>query len=325
MRFLIVGLGSMGKRRVRCLQALRQFDIIGFDLREDRRNEVTNKYSIKAVGDLSLVEIKNVDAIIISTPPDHHLEYIKYAVNNNKSCFIEASVIVKGLDRINAMSKSKKIVIAPSCTMRFHQGIKNIKNIVNSGAYGKVSNFTYHCGQYLPDWHPWELVKDFYVSKKETGGAREIVPFELTWLFDVLGYPTGVKGFKAKTIDVGADIDDSYAIILKYDCFVGSMIIDVTSRFATRSLILNMEYGQLVWNWEDNFIMIYEAKKNKWRKFKHQLGKANLNYNKYISEDMYVDEIASFIKAIKKKGIFPNTLTDDIAVLRYLAKIESGQ
>ena len=44
MIFLVIGLGSMGKRRVRCLQTLQIKDIIGFDLREDRRLEAKNKY-----------------------------------------------------------------------------------------------------------------------------------------------------------------------------------------------------------------------------------------------------------------------------------------
>ena len=40
MKFLVVGLGSMGKRRVRNLIALGFKDSVsGFDIREDRREE----------------------------------------------------------------------------------------------------------------------------------------------------------------------------------------------------------------------------------------------------------------------------------------------
>ena len=50
MNFLIIGLGSMGKRRVRNLQALGYRNIIGFDMREDRRKEAKEKYGIQTVG-----------------------------------------------------------------------------------------------------------------------------------------------------------------------------------------------------------------------------------------------------------------------------------
>ena len=44
MKFLVIGLGSMGKRRVRCLQALHYTDIVGFDPREDRRKVLNTHY-----------------------------------------------------------------------------------------------------------------------------------------------------------------------------------------------------------------------------------------------------------------------------------------
>jgi hypothetical protein len=36
----------MGKRRIRCLLALKQKNIAGFDLRKDRNKEVKKKYDI---------------------------------------------------------------------------------------------------------------------------------------------------------------------------------------------------------------------------------------------------------------------------------------
>ena len=47
MKFLIVGLGSMGKRRIRNLQALGHVELAGFDIRKDRRDESKEKYDIE--------------------------------------------------------------------------------------------------------------------------------------------------------------------------------------------------------------------------------------------------------------------------------------
>lgn len=52
MRFLVIGLGSMGKRRVRCLKHLGYEMIVGFDLRDDRRMESEVKYNIKTFKDI---------------------------------------------------------------------------------------------------------------------------------------------------------------------------------------------------------------------------------------------------------------------------------
>ena len=51
MKVLVIGLGSMGKRRIRNLLKLGYKDIIGFDIRTDRINEVNKKYHIKSYFD----------------------------------------------------------------------------------------------------------------------------------------------------------------------------------------------------------------------------------------------------------------------------------
>jgi predicted dehydrogenase len=323
MKFLVIGLGSMGKRRIRCLKALGYTDIVGFDIREDRQKETAEKYGVKTVGKLKEVSVSQFDALIVSTPPDKHAQYAKIAIDYNKPAFIEASVILDEVKEIKDYNK-KNIFIAPSCTMRFHPMIKDITAIIKSKKYGKVTNFSYHCGQYLPDWHPWEDVKDFYVSNPVTGGGREIVPFELTWIVDTMGFPKDAKGFFEKTIDFGADIEDSYAFALKYDGMVGNIIVDVVSRYATRNLIINLETAQIKWNWDEECFKVYEVEQNLWITYTQPKIITAEGYNKNINEKMYIDELELFIKGVENQSLYPNTIEDDIKVLEILEKIEQS-
>src|SRR4030042_4054279 len=221
MRVLQIGLGSMGKRRIRNLCALGFKSITGFDFKDDRRKEVENKYYIPTISKLNEDIFSESDVFIISTPPDRHLEYMQLAVKYGKPAFAEASVVKEGLAELTEIAKEKGVLIVPSCTLRFHPGVKTIKEIVLSGKYGKICNFTYIMGQYLPDWHPWEDIRDFYVSKRETSASREMVSFELTWLFGITRYPEEVFAFYGKTHDMGIDIDDTYNVNLKFKDFLG--------------------------------------------------------------------------------------------------------
>ena len=105
--------------------------------------------------------------------------------------FIEASVTDEKINELSRRSEESGVVIAPSCTMLYYPGPKLVKKILNEGLIGKTLNINYHVGQYLPDCLK-EDISEFYVSDSETGGAREIVPFELTWLVDLLGQPNFV-------------------------------------------------------------------------------------------------------------------------------------
>lgn len=322
--YVVIGLGSMGKRRIRCLMSLGVVpeNIWGMDSREDRRGKAKEDYGIKIAMDESQINFNKVKAIIVSLPPDKHNIGIDIAIRYSKPVFVEASVIIEDAKKVR--EASKHIFLAPSCTFVFHPIIKEIKKIVSSGRFGKVCNFSYHSGQYLPDWHPWENVKDFYVSKRETGGAREIVPYELTWITDLFGFPEEIKGFYRKTGETGCNIEDSYVCIMSYGNMVGMLLVDVVSRYPARNLIINLECGQIQWRWDTEQIEVYDALSRK-RFFINQGKQKHENgYSTMIGEDMYREELESFLTNIHDPAKYPNTLEKDIKVLELLTDIENS-
>ncbi len=324
MKILILGLGSMGKRRIRCLKHIGHYDIFGFDIKEDRREEAKNQYGITVLETKERINYIDFDVFIISVPPDKHNEYLEIAISNKKPAFVEAGVLFEGLDLMNSRALQEKVLIAPSCTLKFHSAIKDIKYIVKSKKYGEITNFSYHSGQYLPDWHPWENVRDYYVSKKLTGACREIVVFELSWLIDILGFPDDYKSFFGATTDVGAEIDDTYIISLKFRKSYGSLVVDVVSRYAIRNLILNMELGQIQWNWDIPQVRLFDANKKRWILYNQsEESSAEKGYNKNIIEKMYIDEMICFFEALNTNSEFPNNLDEEIKIRKILYNCEN--
>lgn len=324
MKLLQIGLGSMGKRRVRNMTALGETDIVAFDPKEDRRAFAEKEFGIRTVAELTPELLAEREAYIISTPPDHHTPYIEKAVKYGKPAFVEASVLSAGLRELDAAAREAGVLIAPSCTLRFHPSIKVIRDLVASGKYGKVTSFDYYMGQYLPDWHPWEDISTFYVGKRETSASREMVPFELTWLVDVVGWPREAVGFLGQTLDMGVDIDDTYAIALRGDGWVGSITVDVVARYALRQLTLNLAEAMIQWRWDEKLVRLYEVETKQWRQIAEpEVAAAASGYNANITEQMYIDEMDAFRQAVAGARPFPSTLGDDIAVLSILEGVES--
>ena len=327
MKFLVVGLGSMGKRRVRNLQALGFKDIVGFDTRSDRTTEAQEKYDIITYNDLeTALKEFSPTAFIISTPPDLHMHYAFIAYRNNISCFIEASVVdAKKILELDNLVKDTSILMAPSCTMRFYPGPKKVKELVTTGKIGKILNINYHTGQFLPDWHPWEKIEDFYVSKRETGGAREIVPFELTWLNDIFGNATPLACVKSKQTDMNADIDDIYHCLMRYDDqnILANLCVEVISRpVATREMRILGSEGEIVFSADSNSVRYINTTMSEWEEFRFDTGTVESNY--INPEEPYIEEVRAFTSALKNsdKSLYPNTLQDDYAILVTLSKLE---
>lgn len=318
----MIGLGSMGRRRVRCLLAQGVDSVSGFDPRADRRAQAAQEYGIEVRERLAAEDLRGFDVVVVSTPPDQHHAALGWAIAAGKPCFVEASVIRDPLPALAARAREQDVLVAPSCTLRFHPAIREITQIVRSGRYGKACNFSYHCGQYLPDWHPWEKVSDYYVANPLTGGAREIVPFELTWIVDAFGWPQAVQGMKLRTTDVGAPIDDTYAALLRFDGCVGSLVVDVVARQAVRKLTLNLERASLSWDWDSGVVRVWEADAGRLVELHQPRSSAHAGYHQNIGEAMYMEEIASFLAAAQGRGRFPHALADDIRVLELLERIE---
>ncbi|WP_176736216.1 Gfo/Idh/MocA family protein [Oligoflexus tunisiensis] len=326
MHGIVFGLGSMGKRRIRCLSELGFTDIIGLDPREDRRAEVEKNYRVKTVSSLSELDLSGFQYAIISTPPHMHEEYMKICVEAGIHFFVEASVIDGSLGQIGEAADRKGLVAAPSATLLFHPAIQKIIETVSSGKLGRITNYIYHSGQYLPDWHPYEHVQDYYVSRRETGGAREIVPFELSWLVKCFGWPKAVSAevLKTSSIPGAEDIDDTFTFLILHDGIIGTMVVDVISRFATRQMTIVGTEAQLTWDWNDSAIKVYYGREQRWEVLDYPRYQAASGYNQNISERMYVEEVNEFLQSCLKAAKFRNTLREDQKVLSILRGIEES-
>lgn len=313
----------MGKRRVRCLQALKVDAVLGFDPRDDRRKEAAEKYGVQTFGAIEDAMSAGVDAFVISTPPDLHMTYAKIAAQSGKHFFCEASVTDDGMAEVMALTANRPLVAAPSCTMRFHPAVKIIKDQVVGGAIGRLQTFSAHCGQWLPDWHPWEDYREYYVSKRRTGACREIVPFELTWLTWVLGDFTKVAGMRDKISDLDCDIDDVYQLLLRSKTGVyGHLMVDVLARYPVRSLRLLGSEGTIEWIADTKKVRIFTAKFGKWQSFKEPTSKVEEGYSYLSAEGMYVEEMQAYVNACTGKQKYPFSMAEDHRVLNTLYAAE---
>ena len=321
MKALVVGLGSMGKRRVRNLKSLGVDQIIGFDSREDRRAEAATRYGIHVFETLDAALADAPAVVIISVPPALHASIATVVAQTGKSFFVEASVLAEGLVELDRLASSRAVIAFPSCTMRYYPGPRRLRELVQANAIGKVYAWQYQCGQYLPDWHPWEPITDYYVSNKETGGCREIVPFELVWLTQVFGWVRTIQSNVAKVSELPADIDDIYMLQVVHEGgILGQLTVDVLSRTAVRSMRITGELGTIEWDGIAQTLRLYHVETGKWIEERFALGEVETGY--INPEAPYIEEIKDFLSCVSSNSQPEYGLKDDLAVLDLLYRAE---
>ncbi len=323
MRVLVAGLGSMGRRRVRCLRSLEVDWIGGFDVREDRRREAADRYGIPTFASLEEGLAARPGALVVSTPPEHHLGLAHRAVREGLPFFVETGVFEDGIGDLIDSMRAGRVTGSSSCTMRNFAGPRRVKALVAGGAIGRPLHWMHHCGQYLPDWHPWESIEDFYVSHRATGGCRELVPFELGWLTDVFGPIAEVDAQVDRVSDLPADIDDVYRLLVRHESGVaGSLVIDVVSRPAVRHFRVAGAEGSLEWDQTEKRIRRFEASRGEWVEESLEGGRVEAGY--VNPDDPYVEEIRDFLAAVRGEGPPPYSFEELAVALRVLLAAEAS-
>lgn len=319
MRFLILGLGSMGKRRVRCIHALRAGEAIGVDTRADRRAEAERLYNIRTVASFEAGMAADPDAVVICTPPNQHISYGLAALAAGKPFFAEETITLDPADLtplIDAIAASG-LLGAPSCTMRFHPAIHYIRQALARPEVGEPLSFVATMVSYLPGWHPWERVQDFYVSSRHSGGGREMVAFELDWMEWLFGPVTSLAGDVGKLSDIPADIDDTFQMLCRFASGVrGAINVSVAYRVPVRAIEICTREGQIGWDSRTHRVMVYTAGDDRWQ---HLMETASRDYS---YDSMYIDEFAHFLQALRGEAAFTRDFRDVQHLLEVVSAVE---
>ena len=258
MKLLIVGLGSMGKRRARLAKGMdAAIEVVGVDSADARRAEAKD---LGLVTDAwasidEAVAAAHPDAALVCTSPLSHAAIIGELLDHDLPVFTELNLVRDGYAENMAKAKEKHLPLFLSSTMLYRRETQYIKKAVQD--FGKPVHYIYHIGQYLPDWHPWENYKNFFVGNVRTGGVREIFGIDLPWLLDAFGDVEKMTVQTDSISDLGLPYPDCATLLLRHKSGAqGVLAADVVSPKAVRNFECFGDGLHLFW--EGNPKALYE-------------------------------------------------------------------
>lgn len=322
MRALIVGYGSMGRRRIRIIKELiADVAIICVDSNPVRQEEAKGA-GYKVYGHLSQIMAEKPDIAFVCTPPGHHAEIILYLVNAGIHVFSELNLIDDYYEEIHERSLIKDVKVFMSSTLLYDRQIEEIGKTVR--AVSKPLTYIYHVGQYLLDWHPWESYKDFFIGQKETNGVREIFAIQLPWIIDVFGKIDTLSAFGQKCTELDIEFDDSITVNIKHkNGTIGVFVADVVSRKTTTSLEIIGEDLHLFWNGHNDDLFIYDLQAKQLRNIQGYESEVHVEgYADTIIENQYKDEVRNFLDVVYKGAKPRYSLKQDKYTISIINQIE---
>lgn len=325
MKIIVIGLGSMGKRRLRLLSERNDVELFGIDSQESRCEEVKEKFGITCFKSITeAVEAENIEAAVISTSPLSHAAIIKECLTHNLHVFTEINLVQDGYEENMALAKEKNLVLFLSSTFLYR---KETQTIIEKVQNAKCPlNYIYHVGQYLPDWHPWESYNSYFIGNPRTNGCREIMAIDLPWVVSAFGPIKSVSAIKSKNTELNITYNDNYLITLEHESgHKGVFAVDVVARKSGRNIEIFGEQLHLSWNGTADSLKVFniEEKKDEIISFddasEHVEG-----YAAFVTENPYREELNFFLKQIADRDYTPAwDFEKDKVVLDIIDQIEA--
>jgi len=298
MNILIIGFGSIGQRHFNNLKTLGFHpEIYSHHLHQTKPSR------------------KSYDLILICSRTADHLQDIKKFKKLSQNFFIEKPVAasVAQAQAIKKILKNKKVMLG--YVLIFHPLIKKIRSLLNRKKLGDVFLAQLHAGYYLPYWRQTDYCQSYSASKAQGGGVSLDLIHEINYaqflfpqsISKIIGAASHISDLKITSDDV------AFFGLVQKDKYI-NISLNYLDRRLQRYILIFGTKGKLICDLASKSLSIIN---NDGQKVISE--KINLDMN-----NLYLDELKSFITAIKNKlAISPiislNQGVKDVKIVSYVS------
>ncbi|MDY6868317.1 MAG: Gfo/Idh/MocA family oxidoreductase [Chloroflexota bacterium] len=312
MKFLIAGLGSIGRRHLRNLLALDERDILLYRThRSTLSDDELAPFPVET--DLEAALAHQPDAVIVSNPTALHMAVAIPAAENGCHILLEKPIVGKMNQEVEVLSQAAAkngARILVGFQFRYHPVLNQIHSLIQSGDLGRPYSFRAHWGEYLPGWHPWEDYRQGYAARKDLGGGVVNTlshPLDyVRWLF---GEGITLSAVTGQISDLELDVEDLAEIILKFkDGCVGSIHLDYFQRPPAHWLEVNCEKGHIHWDNDPGRAHVYRVDRDEWENLELPVD--------FERNDLFLAEMRHFLEVVAGKASPRVSLDDGVKALK---------
>ncbi len=297
MKYLCIGCGSIGKRHMRNLLSMGvdPKNIAAFDPRGDRLDEVKELGISEVYGTFeTALDADNYDAALVCSPTNLHIKQGIELARRGIHLLMEKPLAhnLDGIEELKSSAKKNNIVVLMAYIFRFSPLTDKVKELLASNAIGKVLFVRGEFSEYLPDWHPYEDYRSFYMANKSEGGGSIL---DQSHIMDLIHHLFGsfkeVKAFNGQVSSLEINADDYSEMLVEMESgVIASIHTDIFGRDHKKQLEIKGELGNILWDSKANTVSFYSAETK--NKVVYDDFNPDFNLN-------YVSEIQHFIRCCR--------------------------
>ena len=224
-RILIIGVGSIGERHLRCFQKTGRCNVALCEPNADLRQRIAAQYSVdEAFDSIENTPLDRFDAAVVCTPAQTHIPIAAQLVQANLHVLVEKplSIGLDGIDQLKRAAEERQRVVGVAYVHRANPLLGAMKAALDEGRFGEPRQIVAVAGQHFPTMRP--AYRDIYYAKHETGGGaiQDAITHVLKageWL---VGPLDRLAADAAHQLLEGVDVEDTVHIMTRQGGVLGS-------------------------------------------------------------------------------------------------------
>ncbi len=324
---LIVGVGSIGERHLRCFQATGRAEASFVEIDPTLRATIAERYHVPGFADLDVAlkahagSASPPDLAVIATPAHLHLDIATRLASAGLHVLIEKPLDTNadGIHRLAQVATEHGVLVAVAYVYRCFPALKAMREALLSGRFGKPVELVAVCGQNFPTYRP--AYRDTYYASRATGGGA--IQDALTHVLNAGEWLVGpidrLVADAAHRVLADVSVEDTAHLLARHGDVLASYSLNQHQSPNEITLSVVCERGTFRW----------ESHKHRWRWMTSPDDPWHDEAHEPLPRDAaFVAQANSFLDSIVKRTSPPCSLKEGLQTLRVnlaaLASVDSG-
>jgi predicted dehydrogenase len=221
---LIVGVGSIGARHLRCFQGTGRARVAICEVNAALREQVAREYQVeKSFADLDSALKERFDAAVIATPAPYHVPMGIRLAEAGVHLLLEKplSTSLNGIEDLRRTIERRQLAAAVAYVYRANPVLQAMRFAIASGRFGRPVEVVAVCGQNFPTYRP--AYRDTYYRDRSTGGGA--IQDALTHILNAAEWLVGpidrLTADAAHLVLDGVEVEDTAHVLTRHGSVLG--------------------------------------------------------------------------------------------------------
>jgi predicted dehydrogenase len=320
-RVVVIGVGSIGERHLRCFQSTGRAEVMFVEVQPELRQTISGRYQVPAFERIEQALEQKPTVAVVATPASLHIPHATTLVESGLHTLIEKplSTTFDGVEQLDQLRRRQGLTVGVAYVYRSFPLLHSVREILEERRFGEPLQWVTVSGQHFPTYRP--AYREIYYRDRAMGGGA--IQDALTHVLNagewLLGPIDRVLADAAHQALEGVDVEDTVHLLARHGRTMASYSLNQHQAPNESTTTLVCERGTIRW----------ELHHQRWMWMTEPGGQWHMETLPALERDAYfVAQANDFLDAVERKREVACSLAEAEQTLRVnlaaLRSLETG-